>query len=178
MNQGIAVVAPTGNFGPDAGYICSPGSNPDVLCVGGVVAFQNVAFFSGRDKPDIVLPATNVIGAKSRLGSIGQTLRNTNYISLSGTSISAAIAAGMLALLKQKYPAFTPHQLYRKLQSRTTSLDWNKSSQGNGIPDLNAIFKADGKLLPKPLSYVEILKSGLKYALSFVLLALLAFYFF
>ncbi|MHA1745587.1 MAG: S8 family serine peptidase [Promethearchaeota archaeon] len=181
VKKGIAVVAPTGNFGPDGVSICSLGLNPDVLCVGGMDSGQNLAFFSGRsgrDKPDLVLPAVNMIGVKSSIGCIGKAVSNSNYIHLSGTSISAAIASGMLALLKQYYPEFTPHQLYKKLLSSAPSLNKSKGSASKGIPDLVAIFKADGKLFPKPLSYMAILKQGFKFALYFVALALLAFYFF
>jgi subtilisin family serine protease len=181
VKKGIAVVVPTGNFGPDGESICSLGLNPDVLCVGGMDSGQNLAFFSGRsgrDKPDLVLPAVNMIGVKSSNGCIGKAVYNSNYIHISGTSISAAIAAGMLALLKQYYPEITPHQLYQKLLSRAPSLSRGKGSAGNGIPDLVAIFKADGKMHPRPLSYVEILKNGLKYAFFFVLVAILSFFFF
>ena len=180
--KGIGIVAPTGNFGPARGNICFLGLNPEVLCVGGIDSTQNIAFFSGRSgqgKPDIVLPAVNVIGATSHIGGLGKELKeNSNYIYLSGTSISAAIAAGMLALLKQSYPDFTPRQLYQKLLSHTTSLHREKNSASLGIPDLVAILKTDGKLLPNPLSYIDILKNGLKYALFFVSLSIFLFYLF
>ena len=119
--QNIAIVTPSGNFGPDFESISSLGGNSNVLTVGAINNEYKVPFFSGRSKYiDIVLPGKDITNAISSEHVIGTQLKhNSKYIKLSGTSISAATAGGMLALLKESNPNLTPLQLYKLIKRKT-----------------------------------------------------------
>ncbi|QEE15478.1 S8 family serine peptidase [Promethearchaeum syntrophicum] len=124
LNQNnIAIVTPTGNFGPDLGNISSIGGNPNVLTIGTINKESKVPFFSGRSKfIDLNLPGKDIRSAMSSKHVIGTQLEpKLKYVNLSGTSISAAIAGGLLALIKESNPSLSPFQLYKLL--KTTSQD-------------------------------------------------------
>ncbi|MHA1512178.1 MAG: S8 family serine peptidase [Promethearchaeota archaeon] len=145
LNQhNIAIVTPTGNFGPDLGNICSLGGNPNVLTVGAINKENKVPFFSGRSEGiDLGLLGKDVTSAISSTHVIGTPLKHdTKHIILSGTSISAATAGGMLALLKESNPNLTPLQLYKLIK---------ETSQGRGVPKINQITQK--KILKKISTY-------------------------
>ncbi|MHA1720481.1 MAG: S8 family serine peptidase [Promethearchaeota archaeon] len=128
----IAIVTPTGNFGPDLGNIGSLVGNPNVLTLGAINKENKVPFFSGRSKEiDLFLLGKDVTSAISYEHVIGTPLKHdSKHIILSGTSISAATAGGMLALLKESNPNLTPLQLYKLII---------KTSQGKRLPKINQI---------------------------------------
>lgn len=105
--RGVFVVASAGNDGAaDDGDVQRPASIPGVIAVGAVDAFGGIARFSsmgaeaGRAdpdrKPEVVAPGVDLLSA-SRAGT---------YRLVSGTSASAAIVSGILALILQEHPAF------------------------------------------------------------------------
>jgi serine protease AprX len=124
------------------GGVTAPGNAPWVLTVGasnhGGTSDRSddaVATFSSRGpgaggfsaKPDIVAPG---VGIES-LSAPGSTLYSTRaqylldgtiatssppYLSMSGTSMSAPVAAGAVALMLQANPALTPNQVKAILQ--------------------------------------------------------------
>ncbi len=126
--SGLVVVVSAGNFGrvlPNghAGYtgITSPGNSPSAISVGSVNNKgtmtrddDDVAVYSSRGptwidgfaKPDLVAPGSqlvsNVYGAsKLRLlpGAIVRSKNGKDFLRLSGSSMSAAVASGVVALV-------------------------------------------------------------------------------
>ncbi len=124
------------------GGITSPGNAPWVLTVGasshmGTVerADDTIAAFTSRGptaidyraKPDIVAPGVGIESLSNPDSSMYSTAsaylldgtRPTSflpYLSLSGTSMSAPVVSGVVALMLQANPALTPNQVKAILQ--------------------------------------------------------------
>jgi minor extracellular serine protease Vpr len=83
------------------------------------VPSNNIASFSSRGpstglgaiKPEIVAVGTNVYMAAQRFDPNGELYSATGYAVADGTSFSAPMVAGAVALVKQKNSSFTPGQL-------------------------------------------------------------------
>src|SRR5439155_2977913 len=119
------------------GGITAPGNAPWVLTVGasshmGTVdrADDTIAAFSSRGpsaidfaaKPDLVAPGVGIESLSNEFSAFYTThaaylLPGTApttylpYLSLSGTSMSAPVAAGTVALMLQANPSLTPNQV-------------------------------------------------------------------
>jgi serine protease AprX len=146
VQSGLVVVVSGGNNGrtaagaPVLGGITSPGNSPFAITVGaldtrGTVdrGDDRVAPFSSRGptkfdlavKPDVVAPGTGIVSLESP-GSwlaghfpswhVAGTSRNA-YFRMSGSSMSAAVVTGGVALLLDASPGLTPAQVKIALQS-------------------------------------------------------------
>jgi serine protease AprX len=160
---GIVVVVSAGNWGlnedGEVGYggITSPGNAKSALTVGAVRtkatasrADDEVALFSsrgptwydGRVKPDVVAPGQSLIAVTSLTSLLFQNplLRADiqPYVKLSGTSMAAAVASGVVALmieqnrLDEGASSLTPNTVKAILQY--TAIDVPKTFTPNGIP--------------------------------------------
>ncbi len=131
---GIVVVASSGNKGPDPMSIGVPGNVPYIITVGSMTddytAFNysddKVASFSGAGptvegfvKPDIIAPGGHISGLMSFDSQIAtehpEFHDGGRYFEMSGTSQSAAVVSGVVALLLTENPALTPDQVKCKL---------------------------------------------------------------
>lgn len=141
-NNGVVVVAAAGNSGPKYQTIKSPGISPKLITVGGFndnrigedynENFFEIAEFSSRGpafsriKPDVVAPGVDIISCGNK----------NNYISLSGTSVSAPMIAGVCALIFEKYPHFKPDQVKKLLLRCSKPITHNYNLEGMGYPNL------------------------------------------
>ena len=62
-------------------------------------------------KPELVAVGANVYTATQTLDPNGDAYHASGYASVTGTSYAVPMVAGAVALVKQKYPGFTPAQL-------------------------------------------------------------------
>lgn len=168
VNAGIVVVASAGNSGRTPagrtvlGGISSPGNSPYAITVGALstqgTAKRNddkVASYSSRGptrfelavKPDIVAPGTRIVAPEafnSWITSTYPTLHaggsgDNAYMTLSGTSMSAAVVSGGVALLLQAKPTLTPAQVKLALQTTATFMpDAGLIGGGAGSVNLRA----------------------------------------
>lgn len=130
--NGICVVAASGNNGPAASSVTVPGTIPELITVGSLDDNDRVLLkgsmhlgYSGRGpteicvaKPEIFAPGTHIISCGSHGGYVGK----------SGTSMATAVVTGGLAVLGEIYPDFTPPDLklflYSKLQRKKGKPGW------------------------------------------------------
>jgi serine protease AprX len=158
VNQNMSVIVPSGNLGPQPYSIYFPGNMGEIITVGGVQCKENnsadykVSSFSGkgptiddRVKPDIVAPCVNITSLASNTSYI-PTVRikpdlKVEYITMSGTSISCGLIAGVCALILEKTPTLTPQDIKSILCLSTTSIGENKFSQGSGLFIFDKIIK-------------------------------------
>jgi len=142
--MGVLPVFAVGNSG---GTPASPGNMPDVLGVGASNAANQVASFSSRGevrwaapyhkvvtKPDLVAPGVDVLS----------TIPGGRYLAMSGTSVSAAIAAGGAALLMSG--GFKAEQVRQALLDSALPL----AGGGQGLIRLDAALAALRTTPPRP----------------------------
>jgi serine protease AprX len=169
---GIVVVASAGNNGPTAQTITVPGNVPYVITVGAMTdnytptaanddrldSFSSTGpTYEGFVKPEIVAPGGHVIGVLQNSSTIGKKYPQflgtnkylgSSYFYMSGTSMSAAVVSGAVALMLQAQPSLTPDQVKCRLMSSAApavdasgKLAYSVFQQGAGqINAYNAVF--------------------------------------
>ena len=134
--NGIVVVAAAGNAGtaPDA-VSYAPGNDPHVISVGAAddrgtrdVGDDRLAEWSSRGltqdehrKPEVLAPGAHLVSTippKSDLATMCTAcLTGGRYFRMGGTSMSAAVLSGVVALMLERRPGWTPDQVKGALQS-------------------------------------------------------------
>ncbi|MQM15425.1 hypothetical protein Taro_048370 [Colocasia esculenta] len=92
-------------------------------------------------KPNLIAPGNLIWGAWSSLGGDSTEFEGEKFAMISGTSMAAPHVAGLAALIKQKYPSFTPSAIGSALSTTASVYD----KQGGPImaqraytnPDIN-----------------------------------------
>ncbi|MGH8991173.1 MAG: S8 family peptidase, partial [Acidimicrobiia bacterium] len=161
-DSGLVVIVSAGNMGTGAETVQKPGDDPLVITAGAVddrgTETRNddvMAGFSGAgptkadglSKPDLVASGRSVIGLRvpgskidaaypgSRVGSA--------YFKGSGTSFSAAVTSGSVALLLDREPGLTPDQVKaRLLGTAAAGPVGNPNVDGHGSLDAYAAAHA------------------------------------
>jgi serine protease AprX len=154
--NGVVVVVSAGNNGTAA--LFPPANDPFVITVGAAddkgtlsTSDDTVATFSaygttesGFAKPELVAPGRNIIGLlpendKLSMSATHSTNRiDKNYFKMSGTSVSAPIVSGAVALLLQDEPNLNPDQVKYRLMA-TANKNWpgyNATMAGAGYLDV------------------------------------------
>lgn len=160
-DSGMVVCVAAGNSGPSQQTIASPGISPKVITVGAANDIDtinrsddSVADFSSRGptidgpnapiKPDLLTPGVSIISLRSPgsfLDKINPGTRvDTNYCSLSGTSMATPICAGVVAQLLQKEPHLSPDQVKEKLIHACTDMGLPSFVQGHGYLDAGRLI--------------------------------------
>lgn len=159
--NGIVVVVSAGNNGTADGpsTIYPPANDPFVITVGASedkgtagLADDTLAVFSaygvtedGFVKPEIVAPGRNIVAPLAQKASTvyeAHPLHRVGdyYFRMSGTSMSAPVVSGAVALLLQDEPNLTPDQVkYRLIAS--ANADWAgylPTQPGSGCLDVEA----------------------------------------
>ncbi|WP_051428333.1 S8 family peptidase [Bacillus sp. J33] len=123
--SGIVVVAAAGNSGPQ-GTIDTPGFDPIILTIGAANDRNTIPIqddipgnytsskptIDGFIKPDIAVPGTNITSLMSPNSTLANQLPQNrvgaHYLTLTGTSMATGVASGIVALLLQASPPYTP----------------------------------------------------------------------
>lgn len=128
---GVVVVASSSNRGPVADAVWyAPGNDPFVVTVGALddngtpdPADDSLAPFSslgrtldGFAKPEIVAPGRRIVSVLASANSnialdFPERIVDGKYVRMSGTSMSAPVVTGIVALLLERYPTLTPNQV-------------------------------------------------------------------
>lgn len=175
VENGIIIVSPAGNSGPEPHTIGSPGAAKKVITFGSLEKEITIPEFSGRgptlderEKPDFCLP-----GSKIKI-----PLSNRLHLSVTGTSISASIGVGMIALIQEYNPEISFDDLMKLLKKSSTDLNYERNAQGNGILTIPRIFKSIDLYHEKTFPYSYLIEKSLKISIEFLIIFIIMFYFF
>jgi serine protease AprX len=159
--NGIVVVVSVGNNGTGDGpvTIYPPANDPFVITVGATedkgtssLGDDNLAIFSaygvtedGFAKPDLVAPGRNIVAPLADKATTVYTEHplhrvGDDYFRMSGTSMSAPVVTGAVALLLQDEPGLNPDQVKFRLMATTNQSDWyfDAAQAGAGYLDVYA----------------------------------------
>jgi serine protease AprX len=163
VDGGNIIVCPSGNFGPNAYSIGSPGAAERVITVGSLNKLGGISRFSGRgptlderNKPDFCFPGENVI----------VDLSEKIKVKITGTSASAAVCVGIVSLLKEYNPQLTPDEIVDILKKSSEDLNYNPNDQGYGTISISKLFKDLGLFHEKLVPYTYLLKKSLIYTVE------------
>ncbi|MGW8144721.1 MAG: S8 family peptidase [Anaerolineales bacterium] len=141
--NGVVVVASVGNKDSGGGYNtanAAPANDPFIISVGAsdehatsdpfddtISTFSShTTTLDGFRKPEIVAPGTDIISILGPGNWISEypdrVVMNGEYFRLSGTSMSAPMVAGAVALLLQDEPELTPDQVKYRLVDSARSI--------------------------------------------------------
>jgi serine protease AprX len=154
--RGIVVVVPSGNDGPDAGTVTSPGTDPTLITAGGLDeqgtadrADDLVGQWSGRGptwqgdaKPDLVAPGQRVVSLRSP-GSVidtgnPQARIGADYFRGSGTSMATAVTSGVAAAALAVNPRLRPDSVKNLFTETAYSASDLTRAAGAGAGALDA----------------------------------------
>ncbi len=160
--NGIVVVVSAGNNGTTT--LFPPANDPFVITVGATddratlsTADDTVAAFSaygttesGFAKPDLVTPGRNIIGLLPENDNLNMSAARAanridkTYFKMSGTSASAPMVSGAVALLLQDEPNLTPDQVKYRLMATANKnwLGYSATTAGAGYLDIYAAVEA------------------------------------
>jgi serine protease AprX len=164
-DAGIVVVAAAGNSGYQAKgsspALADPAFDKRIIAVGAsdsmgtsTIVDDTVPDFSAAAKtgsaraPDFVAPGVHLQGLRVPnswidLNVAGKTLLGDRFMRGSGTSESAAITSGAVALILSKFPNATPDQVKRLLKSGAYDMPTeNSRASGSGEIRLGTILDA------------------------------------
>jgi len=173
-DNGLIIVCPAGNFGPESYTIGSPSAAEKVITIGALKKKMTIAYYSGRGptlderlKPDFCLP-----GSKIEI-----PLSNDKIIKFSGTSASAAIGAAIIALIKEDNPDLSYGEILEIIKKSCVNLKYRRISQGFGTPNIMNLIKHLDMVEKKPvLPYNYLIKRSLWITVEFIVILIIIFY--
>jgi serine protease AprX len=152
-DAGIVVVTAAGNRGPDAAGLDSPASDPRLIAVGGVEATTTgftvpewASSGDGMRNPDVAAPGAHIRSLRAP-GSTADTEHPEGFVDDarflgSGSSQSAAVTAGAVALLLSAHPELSPDEVKQVLVASATPVDASATIVGAGVLDIAAAAEA------------------------------------
>ncbi|MEX2228043.1 MAG: S8 family peptidase, partial [Dehalococcoidia bacterium] len=159
---GVVVVTSAGNRGGAGQSWYAPGNDPFVITVGcldeaqtAATADDSLCSFSQRGttiegyaKPEIVAPGRRIVstlaaGDALLAAAYPERLTDGRYIRLSGTSMSAPVVTGSVALLLERYPQLTPDQI-KWLLTETANSYPGQSDAAGALDVHGALLRAAG----------------------------------
>jgi serine protease AprX len=159
--RGITVVAAAGNQGTAANATWfAPGNDPYVITVGCLDDSQTKKgaddslcaissrgrTLDGNYKPDLVAPGRKIVAPLAGSDAVlarrfpERITPDGKHIRLSGTSMSAPIVTGSIALLLERYPTLKPDQI--KWLLTTTAATYPGQADQAGDLDITAALRA------------------------------------
>jgi serine protease AprX len=136
-HQGIVVVASVGNTGGEECSTCyAPANNPFIISVGAVDDNNTKDLLDdymkswsskgktldGHLKPEIVAPGSEIVSYMPS-GALRKKSPNNivegDYFKMGGTSMAAPVISGVVALMLEAHPEWTPDQVKWVLQNTT-----------------------------------------------------------
>ncbi|SEQ79001.1 S8 family peptidase [Piscibacillus halophilus] len=157
-DAGMVVCVAAGNEGPDHQTIASPGISDKVITVGamddrGTADYEDddIAEFSSRGptiynevKPDVVAPGVDIISLRapnSYFDKIQKAARvGEYYTTMSGTSMATPICAGVVALMLEYNPDWTPDEVKAQLMEHAEGFG-DANTYGAGLIQVDRVVQ-------------------------------------
>jgi serine protease AprX len=151
--RGVVCVASAGNKGPSPNTIYTPGDSDSAITVGAVLSdgitpapFTSHGFMADGDiKPDISAQGKDVITIHPE--------KKQFFFRAEGTSFSAPLIAGSVALMLSVHPDMKPWQVKKALISDATLKNSPDSALGYGVPDVFESIRTFGTIISPPAVY-------------------------
>jgi serine protease AprX len=153
-DAGIVVVVSAGNEGNEDGQLTNPARDPFVIAVGaadqtGTWKVETTDFTSSgnlKRYPDVLAPGVSIESLRAP-GSWAdlhhpEAVVDDELVRGTGSSQSAAIVSGAVALLLEVRPDLTPDQVKDLLKTTATSAQGSWKSSGHGMIDVAAAAAA------------------------------------
>lgn len=133
-NTGCTIVKSAGNTSnapTNPTYVTAPGCSMNAITVGSIDNNKNISVFSSWRTSNICVLKPDVVAPGGRLSEIPNFSEDNNIV-ISGTSLSAPMVTGMIALLMEEFPILKTnpalvksvlHLGARKLPSQTDYFD-------------------------------------------------------
>jgi serine protease AprX len=173
VENGLIIVCPSGNFGSKKYTIGSPGAAEKVITIGALNKDFSMTNYSGKGptlderlKPDLCFPGSDLI----------VPLSNKLRVKVSGTSISAAIGAGLIALIKDYDSSLSYKQVLDLLKKSSIDLNYESTSQGMGTVTITDIFRQLEILHERVIPYNYLIRKAMKITFEFLILIIILFY--
>ncbi|MBU2213890.1 DUF2341 domain-containing protein, partial [Patescibacteria group bacterium] len=148
VEQGIVVVAAAGNTGEAVG---SPACASRAIAVGAVDSEDERPDWSATgDALDIVAPGVSIVSSHSCHAQ--NACPDSTYATISGTSMAAAHAAGVAALIIGRNPGISPARVYGILTQSAEDLGPEGFDEEYGFGRLNADAALD--ISPEDVEYI------------------------
>jgi subtilisin family serine protease len=144
VSKGVVLIAPAGDNGDDGDTSSFPASYPGVIALGAVDRHGALAVFSTRQSyVALTAPGSGVTAASQPSG----------YRNMSTTDASSAMAAGIAALIRSRYPALTSSQIRQALitgSARSSSASSTGAGAGAGTVDALKAMQAAATIASPP----------------------------
>lgn len=99
-------------------------------------------------------------------------------VRVTGTSVAAAIGAGLIAIIKDFNTDLTYSTLFEILKKSCKDLNLENFSQGHGMPIIVKIFKNMNLFHEKILPYNILVKKAIKFSVEFTILFIVLYFLF
>ena len=161
VRRGVVLVTAIGNGGPWPRSLITPADAESVVAVGAVDADGIAAGFSSRGPNALGVTKPDVCACGVRTACADASARDA-YTSKDGTSLATPLIAGLVALLLEAHPDWTPYQVQEALHRSGDLAGVPDDVRGWGVPDgsfaLGAIdptASESSQLTVRSVSWVE-----------------------
>ncbi len=160
--KNVTVVIAAGNEGPNYFTIATPALVREAIAVGATGKDDSLPYFSSRGptdeflvKPDVTASGVYICAANAPGSTLDgyslKTCDDDDYISLSGTSMATPHVSGLVALIKQAHPDWSPEMIKAALMY-AKGLGLDVYQQGAGRIDAMNAVNASLLVTPSPIS--------------------------
>jgi hypothetical protein len=164
--RGVVLVTAMGNWGPRPRTLVSPADAESVIAVGAVDSRGNVAGFSSRGPNALGVIKPDVCARGAGTACANASARDA-YTLKDGTSLATPLIGGLVALLLEAHPDWTPYQVQEALHRSGDQARHPDDARGWGVPDGSAAVGAidptaseSSQLTVRSVSWVEEDESG------------------
>ena len=147
-SQGVVLVGAAGNNRREESYY--PASFDNVVSVSATQPQDEFSNWSSwGPKVDVSAPGSSVLTTNCYTCTYGDHDSWGTHTFISGTSFATPNVAGVVALIRAKYPSFTPGQVVSRLKSTTDDLGYDGWDSRYGTGRVNA-YRAVGASVSQP----------------------------